>query len=97
MDFLPSWLGNVSPQAAVLVGVLWGTRELFGFTRALVKDLRGPGQNADTVVEVKLILDALQKVGEHIEESTKLLQAFGHELKELRSEVKDLRDRQSRP
>ena len=96
MDSLSSLLGTVSPaHAALLVGLLWGLRELFAFVRKMIEmflSARTESKMSQTDVDVRLISEALKRVADHIEQQTNLIRGFVHQLDSMAKLLEDLRD-----
>jgi len=93
--------GNLKPEhAAVIIGVVWVLREIFGFVRRVIeaiaerRDARERGgvekYLSETDVQIRLIAETLKTVGDNIAKQTELLNRMVVRMDALGEKIEEL-------
>lgn len=78
-------LNNLGPAPLLILGVIWILREVFGFLRKSKSSIVSVNE-----MDLKALMDTLERVGDNIEAQTKLVVELTYEMRSVRDEVRRL-------
>lgn len=81
------FLKGLNTETAILVVGFWLFRELLGWVRNLIKDLKNSSADPVAVMEMKQLLEAIRDIGEHIKKQTEINQQFLYEIRDVKGTV----------